>query len=188
MIRGTGHQASGQQHRTGKALFALALDARQFVIPELLVKRGIVRHQRRRADEVCHITHHPLSAGGGANHVVADTSQPFDECRNAHASVHQALKALDDTPLLHDDHGNLGRPATGVRRDSGGFKVDDCNTFQHWPDPVNSFQQQCAFDGHITACSTDQRIRGQPRHPVGHRFNTMLADHSIEQHIEIAIT
>ncbi|RMN04452.1 hypothetical protein ALQ69_05486 [Pseudomonas savastanoi pv. glycinea] len=188
VIRCARHQASGQQHRTGKALFALALDARQFVVPELLVERGIVRDQRRGADEICHIAHHPFGAGGGANHVVADAGQPLDKRRNTHPGIHQALKELDDAPLLHDDHGNLGCPAAMARGDAGGFKVDDCNTFQHWPDPVNSFQQQRAFDRHITTGCADQRVRGQPRHAIGHRLNTMFADHTFEQHVEIAIT
>jgi hypothetical protein len=59
----TGHQASGQQHRTGEALFAVAFDAGQLVVPELLVERSVVRDKRGQTDELGNFVHDPFGRG-----------------------------------------------------------------------------------------------------------------------------
>ncbi|MCY1452630.1 hypothetical protein D9M71_695600 [compost metagenome] len=132
VVRRGGHQAASQQQRAGKVLQAGAFDSPQFEVPELLVERGVVREQRRAADEFIHFVHHLLRRRRGAQHGVADAGELFDEGRDAHAGIHQALVTLDDAPLFKDHHGNFRGPAAAARGDPGGFKVDDCDAFQTW--------------------------------------------------------
>lgn len=130
VIRRRRHQPPRQQQRTGEVLQARAFDPAQFEIPELLVERGVVRQQRRAADEFVDLFHHPLGRRRGAQHGVADAGQLLDERGDAHAGVHQALVTLDNAAVFQHDHGNFRSAAAAVRRQTGGFKVDDCNAFQ----------------------------------------------------------
>jgi hypothetical protein len=130
VIRRRRHQAPRQQQRTGEILQACALDPPQFEIPEFLVERGVVRQQRRTTDELVDLFHHPLGRRRGAQHGVADAGQLLDERGDANPSVHQALVTLDDAAVFQHDHGDFSGAAAAVRRQAGGFKVDDCNAFQ----------------------------------------------------------
>ena len=124
------HQAAGQQQGAGELLQAGAADQAQLKVPELLVERGVVRHQGRGADELIDFVHHPFSRWRAAQHGVADAGELFDKRRYAHAGVHQALVAVHDLPTLEDDHANLRGPAVAAGGDASGFKVDDRYTFQ----------------------------------------------------------
>ena len=125
-----GHQPPGQQQRAGKVLQTGALDAAHFKVPELLVKRRVVCHQRGNPHELVDLVHHPIGRRRGAQHGVADAGQLLDKPRHPHAGVHQALVTLDDAPLFKYHHGNFSGPARTARRKPGGFKVDDRNAFQ----------------------------------------------------------
>lgn len=124
------HQAASQQQGAGKFLQAGAADQAQLKVPELLVERGVVRHQGRGADELIDFVHHSFSRWRAAQHGVADAGELFDKRRYAHTGIHQALVAVHDLPALKDDHANLRGPAVAAGGDAGGFKVDDRYAFQ----------------------------------------------------------
>ena len=126
------HQASRQQQGAGEILQTGALDAAHFEIPELLVKRGIVRQQRGDADELVDLIHHLLGRRCGTQHGVADAGQLLDKPRDPHTGIHQALVTLDNAPALQNHHGNFSGPASAARGDAGGFKVNYRDAFQTW--------------------------------------------------------
>lgn len=137
VVRCRRHEAPGQQQRAGEFLQAGAADQAQLKVPELLVERGVMRHQRRGADEFVDLVHHPLGRRRAAQHGVADAGELFDKARHAYAGIHEALVAINDLPALKDDHANFRGPAVAARGDAGGFKVDDRYTFQTCFNSVN---------------------------------------------------
>ena len=124
---GIGVQAARQQHRAGKGLWRGHIGELQLGLPELAVKRCVVRHHGRLAHKARRIAHHGVCTGRILKHGVADARQLGDEGRNPRPGFHQALKTVHHLAALQQHDGHLGRPRALAGRHAGGFKVDDSN-------------------------------------------------------------
>ena len=129
-----GVQAPRQQHGAGKQRGRChwrAARARQFIQPELAVKRGVVRHQRRAADKIGRFAHHLCCGRSGLQHGRGDTGQLRDKAGHALARIHQALVAVHNAAAFNHHNTHLGRARTVRRAHAGGFKVEDGDAFGH---------------------------------------------------------
>ena len=123
--------AARQQHRAGEGLgrgFARQL---QLGLPELAVKRCVVRHHGRAAHKTGCVAHDLGGRRRSAQHLVGNACQIRDEGRHPCPGLHQTLEAIDHAALLQQHDGDFGRTRTLGGRHARGFKVDDGNRRTH---------------------------------------------------------
>jgi len=121
------------QHGTGEFLPAALPDARKFRVPEFAVEASVVRNQRMVADKICRGAHHLRRGWRLAHHGIADAGEIFDERRNAHARIHQALIAIDDHPVRTRTAAISVARGAMLWRQSRRLEVDDCDRLYHDP-------------------------------------------------------
>ena len=80
--------------------------------------QGVVAH------EVCDLAHYLPYWWRFSNHGIGYTRQPFNERRDANASVHQALVAVHDLAVFEDNGRYFCRTVTLRGGQTSGFKVD----------------------------------------------------------------
>ena len=155
-------QAARQQHGAGKGLRRVQIGQRQLSLPELAVKRRVVRHHGRAADKARSVAHHAGRVGGSGHHGVGDAGELRDEGRNPGAGPHQALKAVHHLAALQQHDGHFGGACAAAGRHAGGFKVDDGNGRGHHK--VQGKGQRTRPPNHATAA---RRPSTRPQRTAG---------------------
>jgi len=118
-------QPPRQQHRARKRLWRRQVGHGQFGLPELAVKRCVVRHHGRLAHKPRGVLHDLRGIGRVGHHGVGDAGELGDERWYPHPGFHEALEPVHHPPLFKQHDGHLGRARALAGRDAGGFKVDD---------------------------------------------------------------
>ena len=111
VVVGVRIEAARQQHgaREHMRCIGFALGTLQLGLPKTPVEGRVVRDQRAALGEARHLVHHRARRWRRLQHAVGDAGELLDEGRHPRAAVHQALKATDDLPALHQHRGDFGR-------------------------------------------------------------------------------
>lgn len=90
-------------------------DAREFCLPELPIKRRVVRDHRMVANKIGYLGHDLSHGRRPSNHAVGDAGQALDEGGNRLPRIHQALIAIDNLSVTNQDGGDLRGSCTVLR-------------------------------------------------------------------------